>query len=480
MKRIPWLAPIVLAGAALAVREALRAPMWMDEIYTLWASNQGFARAIDIARRDVHPPLHYALVAGWVSLGAASDFWLRAPSIAFGALAIAGTFLLARDMFGRGAGLLAAAMLAIHPQHVHFSQELRSYALLWMLFVWAWWCAWRWVAKGGGAFALGYVTAATLALYTHYFAGIVLACTGLAGLIALGSRPRRAMGWIGLHAAVAALFLPQVPVFIEQNTRLSTEHWIRVPRFGDVVSLVRHLGYGAGYLIPVFGVLAIGPLVRAEHRRAALVLWVAAAGPVALSYFATQAGAHLFSVRYMYFTLPAFCALVAAGVLSLRRGWMRTAMAALVLIVGARAMWLAGPFAESARHERIRAAMAPEVRPGDVLFCGDTHSLLYFRHYMPELRARLLWMRRPVPYFEGRLVIPDSLIVGPEGFARRDSLGTRWWAVRLRHGGTTSDPAADLFDAAAGAPGRQDGPAEWWGAVEARSPKAPGAATSTL
>lgn len=473
MKRVPWLLLIVVAGVALAVREALRAPMWMDEIYTLWASHQGLAQALDVSRRDVHPPLHFMLVSGWVSLGATSDFWLRAPSIVFGALSIVGTFLLARDAFGRGAGLLAAAMLAIHPQHVHFSQELRSYAMLWMLFVWAWWFAWRWIERGERAAAIGYVVTATLALYTHYFAGIVLAFTALAGLWLVRVRPRGVLAWAGLHAAIAVLFLPQLPVFIEQNTRLVSEHWIQPPHPGDLVSLVRHLGFGSGYLIPVFAVLAIGPLVRAAHRRAALLLWIVAAGPVAFSYLVTQAGGHLFSVRYMYFTLPVFCALVAGGVVALRRGWVRAAVATLVLLIGVRAMWMAGPFPEAARYERIRAQIEPRLESGDVLFCADTHSLLYFRRYVPALRTRLLWMRRPVPYFEGRLVIPDSLIAGPDAFVRRDSLGTRWWAVRLRHGGTTSDPQAALFDAAAGAPGTWDGPAEWWGPVTPRGADVP-------
>ncbi len=299
----------------------------------------------------------------------------------------------------------------------------------------------------------------------------MLAFTGLAGLLALRATPRRWLAWAGLHAAIAVLFLPQLPVFLQQNARLEHQHWIKPPHVGQVVNLVRHLSYGAGYMIPVFGVLAVAPLLRGAQRRPALLLWIAATGPVLVSYAATLAGAHLFAVRYMYFTLPVFCALVAGGVVALRPAWARWATAAIVLLFGARSMWLAGPFPEAATYARLRAAIEPRIRPGDILFCGDTHSLFYFRRYVPQLRTRLLWMQRPVPYFEGRLVIPDSMVVGPGAFVHRDSLGTRWWGVRFRHGGTTSNPQAALFTAAAGAPGRRDGPADWWGPVATGAPR---------
>ena len=39
-----------------------------------------------------------------------------------------------RDTFGRSAALLAALLLTLHRTHIHMSQEVRMYALLWMLY----------------------------------------------------------------------------------------------------------------------------------------------------------------------------------------------------------------------------------------------------------------------------------------------------------------------------------------------------------
>jgi len=462
MKRFPWLAVILVVGVALAVREALRAPMWMDEIYTLRASSGGLAHALAISRQDVHPPLHLILVSLWASLVPATDLWLRLPSVLFGAGTIVGTFLLGRAMFGRGAGLLAAALVAVHPQHVHFSQELRSFGLLWMLFVYAWWLAWDWVRNGGRAAAIGYVVVSVLALYTHYFTGIALAFVGLWGVLALMREPRRLAQWIGLHAAIAALFVPQMPMFMAQSHRLWTEHWIRGPRVGYLVSLLRHLAFGSAWMLPVFGVLTVAPLARSQTKAASSLLWLATGGPILLSFFATVAGAHVFTVRYMYFAIPAVCALTACGLVSIRSGGLRVAMTAVVLLVAVRSMALAPPFPEARSLEHARKEIASRIGPDDVLFCADTHTLFFFTRYMAGTRVRLLWLEPEIPYFEGRLVIPDSLVVGREAFAQRDSLGAHWWAVRVRHGGTSSEAAREMFERAAGAAGRMDGVVEWW------------------
>jgi 4-amino-4-deoxy-L-arabinose transferase-like glycosyltransferase len=46
----------------------------------------------------------------------------RLPAVAFGLLGIAGTFLLARALFGRATGLAAAGLLALSPWHLHMSR----------------------------------------------------------------------------------------------------------------------------------------------------------------------------------------------------------------------------------------------------------------------------------------------------------------------------------------------------------------------
>lgn len=470
------LGAIMAGGAVLRALEAGRGPMWFDEIYTTWAARGGLARVLDTLSRDVHPPLHTLLVAAWVAAGGESTPWLRSLSIAFGVATIGAVFLLARAAFGRRAGLAAAALLAVHPVHVYFSQEARVYALLWLELTLAWWLAWRWLEGGRARYAAGYVAAAVVALYTHYLAGLVLAFTAAAGLALAwtSAEPRRrTLGWLGLHLAVAALFAPQVPTFLAQNARLAHDHWLGPPDARDLRDWLRHTAAGYTVLVPVFAALSALAFALPHRRRAAALLAWVGLGPVLLAWWVSTRGAHLFSERYMYFALPALLAFAAgefAAATELARGRPAAVRAAPWLLLAGllalevRTVARRTPVPETADLARAAAVLRREARPGDVVYCADAHALLFFAHHEPRLaRYRLLWLGDRLPYYEGAIIIPDSLRAGPAAFLAARPAGGRWWGARIRRGGVNGPAAAALLDSASGGRSRRLGHATLWG-----------------
>jgi hypothetical protein len=95
--------------------------------------------------------------------------------------------------------------------------------------------------------------------------------------------------------------------------------------------------------------------------------------------------------------------------------------------------------------------VAPHFRPGDVLLCPETHAWMFFAHYHPDEHPRLLLVDRYLPYYEGALLIPDSVRVDP-GVLDSIPPGARWLAVRAKHAGMDGRDAAVLFDARTGGP----------------------------
>lgn len=478
------LAAIVAGGAALRVYEAGRAPLWFDEIYTTWAARGGIARVLDTIAHDVHPPLHTLLVAAWAALGGESAAWLRSLSILFGLATIVVVFRLARDAFGRGAGLAAAALLAAHPMHVYFSQESRVYALLWLELAVLWWLGWRWLERGRARDAVGYVAAAALALYTHYLAGLVLLFTAAGGLLWLREpgAGRRAAGWVGLHVAVAALFAPQLPTFLAQNARLAGDHWTQPADARDLRDWARHMASSSTYLAPVYAALGAMALWRRGGRRAPAFLAWSALAPVLFAWWLGSRGAHVFTARYMYYALPPSLAVVAGGLVALAalaRGrpapqravpWV---LLAALLALEVRATFLRLPNIEPTNIESAAARFRAEVLPGDVFYCADTHALLSLVHYdAGRADFRLLWLEHRLPYYEGALILPDSLRFGRASFPPPP--GTRWWGMRVRHGGRNGPEAAALFDSASAGRVRHFGTVALWGPERAGG-AAPGA-----
>lgn len=458
------LAAILAIAAALRAREAALTPFWFDEIFTLWTVRLGVPGMLRLLAQDMHPPLHFLLVWAWRALGGEGELWLKSLSIAIGLCTIAVVYGMAREMFGARAALLAAALLALHRTAVFVSQEVRSFGLLWLLLLLATWMAWRWIEHGRRRDAARFVLCAAAAIYTHYLAGAVLAFLFLWGGVALHRDRARLLVWLWLYAGVALLFAPQLPTFVEQLHR-NREHWIKPSTLGSLFNLARQISIGATYLVVPWFLAAALPLGRAREWRPASLLWCVSLFPIALTWSLTRAGAHLFVERYMLFTLPAWGALVAAGIAGARWRAARWILAIGLVALDARSFALHRTFPESVAQRRAVEYLAARVRPGDIVFCADSHSLFTLQQHLPgRARYRFLLSDPHLPYYEGACLIPDSIRVMDGDVERAHVKGARWWGMRTRHGGSTSVPAAVVLGSfAVGAPVQYDMVTVWAG-----------------
>ncbi|HEV8636588.1 MAG TPA: glycosyltransferase family 39 protein [Chloroflexota bacterium] len=158
-------------------------------------------RMLAFLARDVHPPLYYLALKGWLALVGPGLAVARWPSLAGGLLALALAYRLGRGLTGRRGALAGALLLALTPAHAVASATARDTALGLALSV-ATLVGWRAVEGASGRAAwlrlagLGLLTG--LALATWYLHAAVLAVQ-LLDLVAHRA-PRR-----GARAAALAL-----------------------------------------------------------------------------------------------------------------------------------------------------------------------------------------------------------------------------------------------------------------------------------
>ena len=448
-------AGLLLLAAALRLREAAATPLWTDEIITLWVARMPLPELFRAVAADVHPPLHFLLVKGWRAIGGESSLWIKSLSVIFGVALVAVVWRAGTALFGRAAGWIAAALLAVHGAHLYVSQESRFYALLWLWLTGAAWAAWRWRERGRRRDGAALVACLIGGLYTHYLSLIVFGFLFLWGLLAPGRRPRARAAWLGPFALAGLAFLPQLPTFLHQLATNSTAHWVRAPDLGNLVDLARKVSFLALYLAPLLAALCALPLLRASQRPAATLLASVSLGPVLLCWVLTRAGMHVFTERYMLFAVPFVCLLAAGGLVAppgdARAGSAaaraaRAAALAILLAAGLRTALIREPFPEAAEQRAAGDWLAAHAAPGDTIWHADIHSLFFLAHHRPMLGVqRLVWWSGAVPYYEGGGLIPRAWIVPGATF---DTLAAgSWWGMNTVQGGTRPDSTLRRFDA---------------------------------
>jgi mannosyltransferase len=152
-----------------------------DEIVTASrVLRDGFWHAMDaVGFSESAPPLYYALAWPWTQLTGTGEVGLRSVSALAGVATVPVAYLLGAELNSRRTGLVAAALVAVNPMLIWYSQEARAYALFVLLTAVSLLFFVRALDRGRRRDSAAWGIASALALATHYFAAFPIAAEAL-------------------------------------------------------------------------------------------------------------------------------------------------------------------------------------------------------------------------------------------------------------------------------------------------------------
>jgi 4-amino-4-deoxy-L-arabinose transferase-like glycosyltransferase len=211
------LAGIVLLGAVLRFATLDLQSYRYDEAVTVGRVLRPslFSTLSAVPHSESTPPLYYLVAWFWSRPFGTGEVWMRSLLSLAGTASIVVVYLGAVALpLPRRAGLIAAAMVAVSPVLIWFSQDARAYALVFLLTALSFLFFARARRSGARADLACWATFSALALATHYFAGFVVVPE--AALLLLGSRRRRDVALALAAIAAAAALL--APIALQQAT----------------------------------------------------------------------------------------------------------------------------------------------------------------------------------------------------------------------------------------------------------------------
>ncbi len=409
--QLALLAGIVVLGAALRFATLDLQSYRYDEAVTVGRVLHPslFATLAEVPRSESTPPLYYLLAWLWSRPFGTGEVWMRSLSALAGTGAILAVYLGARALpLPRRGALVAAAAVAVSPVLIWFSQDARAYSLVFLLSALGFLFFARARRSGSRRDLALWALFSALAIWTHYFAGFVVAPE--AALLLAGRERRRAAAAV-LAVLLAALAL--APIALRQADH-GHAGWIAAQPLGPRLERVAaklvgsdngdEHGVRQGGPIPLGVPLALGLAALAlllwrgdpEERRgaalAAIVGGTAVALPLALGLVG---GADYLDGRNL---IPAFVPLtiVLGAGFGVRRAARLGAGLAAAFCLCALVFSLEIDRLPRLQREDLRAAAAAvgPLGPGKAVVTGRYTASQPLRYYLgAEPARRALWLR---------------------------------------------------------------------------------------
>lgn len=340
--RTEWvLGALALLALALRVYRLDFVSLRGDEAFTVifvqrtW---EGLWKGISTV--EPNPPLLYLALRAWVALAGAGEFATRYFSVFFGVLCVPLTYRLARELFSRRVGALAAFLVAINPYQVWHSQDVRNYtmwpalSLLALVFFWQWWKreernslppAPQGKARNAVVLLILYAVATSASLYTHYYDTFILVAENVFVFAIAGwaRRWRTLARWTGAQVFLALVYVPwvlfgtnRVTTYGEASAEQSVGLLDQFSRTLATLVLSDTLPaeWKTALWVPLAVVVAaaLGVLVWRERVKG-VFLFLYLAVP-ALALYAISVGRPLFLERYLNGIAPGYYILLAVAI----------------------------------------------------------------------------------------------------------------------------------------------------------------------
>ena len=387
--------------------------LWNDELNTWGLSTygEGLSGVLWHFPREgigVHPPGYYLLIHITAQHLGESEWALRLPSAVAGFLSVFVTYLLGRRLYSWREGLIAALLMAVLWTPVYYSQEARMYSLLLLfslLAIYLWIPILRSLDRGkrpGALVVLGYVAAAGVASYLHYFGFYLVALQGLWTLVVYVRRPRTLAYGSVVYGLILLVYSPWLPALLNRTGRGSgtIEHiarpglgtfvdyavfvFSRSPVFA-VIALVLYLFLLFKKLYPLYETgrfPGIGNLLRSPGLMLGLWLTVPFAGAYVVSLVWTP----ILEPRYLIISLPAAYLLVARAVtrLPLRPAMKGAAVALGTVLLLAQLIFVMNYYSEPSKEqirEGVRFAVENEPPASLAAYCAGVR-VQFFNYYL--------------------------------------------------------------------------------------------------
>lgn len=312
---------IMGAGFFVRVRDLNYHALWYDEMMQAAVAQAAWKDVFGLVSLHSSPPLDYVLTKLAMLLLGNGDWAVRMPAFVLGVAAIYVMYRFARSIAGSENALIAAALLALSPMAIVYSQEARMYSLFLFLSLLSYLLTLFFIERNDLRTSVWLGIVNGLLILSHYFGICVIAGEGiilLAVLLTRAGKGRRAARMAVSLVISFVVFLPWLPFFLSQLDYTGGEigyalradrHFFKPILSSFTVFAGRHRVRLYAYLV----MFLIGAAFAWRNREQRVMVIACSVAGMVCALFGTASVAGVVTPRNAIFLLPLFLLVCAHG-----------------------------------------------------------------------------------------------------------------------------------------------------------------------
>lgn len=166
---------VLLLAAGLRIYDLNAQGLWGDEAFSVQFSDP--VNPLEVTEQlvdDLHPPLYFIVLGLWREVAGSSEIAMRLLAVFAAIISVALIIRIGRKLFSPQAGIFAGLILAIADKHIVLSQEVRHYPMAFMLMAASSLVYLYWLEKPTHRRTLIYAFLLLISVYTHYYTTLIL------------------------------------------------------------------------------------------------------------------------------------------------------------------------------------------------------------------------------------------------------------------------------------------------------------------
>ncbi len=318
-----------LAAVALRFKGLTVQSYWADEIVGMSFSkpSNSFSLMYEKALSEPHPPFYQMLLWAWFKIFGYTEYAGRSLSAAIGSLAVFAVYFLGKQVYNKEVGIYAAMIASLNYFALFYSQEVRSYALLFLLSTLSFNFFVQVITKRTKKGLFLYLLATPVLLYTHYFGFFLVMTQAIVFVFYIIQEKENRKRLFGLGVAAGVGILASISPLLDSiiNNSNKSQFWVGRPSADFFIQFMKNY-VNSHYLEVIFLVLLVMSLrafsrksENKEHKTMTIVLLLWVFFGYLLPYIRSVTSTPILVDRYTMIVLPAFMLLSAYGIFMLKK-----------------------------------------------------------------------------------------------------------------------------------------------------------------